>query len=109
MEEIPRRTSLALRASLCFVLYLIGVEQKGFLNYQGKAGIMSIVRWNLRLFIFGAENGKKFLAEINFVKITKVALKILDMLGLLKKMTKTMSRLSRYRTPLPQKGFWRGL
>ena len=39
----------------CFVLCLIGVETEGLLDYQRRAGIMSIVRWNLRPFIFGVE------------------------------------------------------
>ena len=56
MEEVPRRTSLAPFAFPCFVLCLIGVEAEGLLDYQGRAGIMSIVRWNLRPVIFGVEN-----------------------------------------------------
>ena len=55
MEEVPRRTSLAPLASPCFVLRLIRVETEGLLAYQGRAGIISIVRWNLRPVIFGAE------------------------------------------------------
>ena len=57
MEEVPRRTSLAPLASLSCVLYFIGVETEGFLDYQGRAGIISIVRWNLRPVIFGVEPG----------------------------------------------------
>ena len=49
---VPRSYPLA---SLCFVLCLIGVETEGLLDYQGRAGIISIVRWNLRLVIFGVE------------------------------------------------------
>ena len=30
----------------CFILCLIGVETEGPLDYQGQAGIISIVRWN---------------------------------------------------------------
>ena len=41
----------------CFVLRLIGVETKGLLDYQGRAGIISIVRWNLRPVIFGVLSG----------------------------------------------------
>ena len=55
MEEVPRRTSLVPLAFPCFVLCLIGVETEGLLDYQGRAGIMSIVRWNLRPVIFGVE------------------------------------------------------
>ena len=55
MEEVPRRTSLVLLAFACFVLCLIGVEAEGFLDYQGRAGIIPIVRWNLRPVIFGVD------------------------------------------------------
>ena len=55
MEEVPRRTSLAPLASPYFVLCVIGVETEGLLEYQGRAGIMSIVRWNLRPVIFGVD------------------------------------------------------
>ena len=53
MEEVPCRTSLPPLEFPCFVLRLIGVESEGLLDYQGRAGIISIVRWNLRLVIFG--------------------------------------------------------
>ena len=39
-----------------FVHCLIRVETEGLLDYQGRAGIISIVRWNLRPVIFGVEN-----------------------------------------------------
>ena len=55
MEEVPRRTSLAPLASPCFVLCLLRVETEGLLDYQGRAGIISIVRWNLRPVIFGCD------------------------------------------------------
>ena len=35
---------------------LIGVEAQGVLDYQGRAGIISIVRWNPCLVIFGVES-----------------------------------------------------
>ena len=54
LEEVPRRTSRAPLAFPCFVHCLIRVEAEGFLDYQGRAGIISIVRWNLRPVIFGA-------------------------------------------------------
>ena len=39
-----------------FVLcLLIGLETEGLLHYQGRAGIISIVRWSLRPVIFGVE------------------------------------------------------
>ena len=34
---------------------LLGLETEGLLDYQGRAGIISIVRWNLRPVIFGVE------------------------------------------------------
>ena len=43
---------LKLLASPCFVFCLLRVETEGFLDYQGRAGIISIVRWNLRPVIF---------------------------------------------------------
>ena len=55
MDEVPRRTSLAPLASPCFALWFIGVETEGLLDYQGRAGIISIVRWNLHPVIFGVE------------------------------------------------------
>ena len=38
-----------------FVHCLIRVEAEGLLDYQGRAGIISVVRWNLRPVIFGVE------------------------------------------------------
>ena len=38
MEEVPRRTSLALLPSPCFVLCLIGVGTGELLDYQGRVG-----------------------------------------------------------------------
>ena len=55
MEEVPRRTSLVPLALPCFELCLIGVETEGLLDCQGRAGIISIVRWNLRPVVFGVE------------------------------------------------------
>ena len=37
----------------CFVLCSIAVETEGLLDYQGRAGIISIVRWNPHPVIFG--------------------------------------------------------
>ena len=53
MEEVPRRTSLVPLAFPCFVHCLVRVEAEGLLDYQGRAGIISIVRWNLRPVIVG--------------------------------------------------------
>ena len=55
MEEVPRRTSPVPLAFPCFVLCLVRVETEGLLDYQGRAGIISIVRWNLRPVILGVE------------------------------------------------------
>ena len=57
MEEVPGRTSLLPLAFPHFVHCLIRVEAEGLLDCQGRAGIISIVRWNLRPVIFGVENG----------------------------------------------------
>ena len=38
-----------------FVHCLIRVEAEGLLDYQGRVGIISIVRWNLCPVIFGVE------------------------------------------------------
>ena len=66
-------TSLAPLASPCLVLSLIGVETEGFLDYQGRAGIISIVRWNLRPVIFGVDSWlpaqqKEHIAEKDLIK-----------------------------------------
>ena len=58
MEMIGRYSVSYLARTPCapyFLFCLIGVETEGFLDYQGKAGIISIVRWNLRPVIFGVE------------------------------------------------------
>ena len=55
MEKVPCRTSVPPLASPCFLLCLTGVETEGLLDYQGRAGIISIVRWNVRPVIFGVE------------------------------------------------------
>ena len=60
MEEVPRRTSLALLAFPSFVLRWVGVETEGPLDYQRRAGIISIVRWNVRPIIFGVEKQSCF-------------------------------------------------
>ena len=52
MEEVPRRTLLAPLMSPRSSFF-IGVEREGLLDYQGRAGVISIVRWNLRQVIFG--------------------------------------------------------
>ena len=51
-RAVPRSYPIAFP---CFVLCLIGVETEGLLDYQGMAGIISIVRWNLRPVIFGVD------------------------------------------------------
>ena len=38
-----------------FMLILIGLEVKGLLDFQGRRGITSFVRWNLRPVIFSVE------------------------------------------------------
>ena len=51
-RAVPRLYPLR---SFCCVLCLIEVETEGLLDYQGRAGIISIVRWNLRPVIFGVD------------------------------------------------------
>ena len=51
-------TTLYLAHTPCvplFVLVLIGLEARGFLDFQGRHGSASVVRWNLRLVILGVE------------------------------------------------------
>ena len=57
MEELPRCTSLVPLAFPCLVLCLLRAEIEGLLDYQGRAGIISIVRWNLPV-IFGVNKLK---------------------------------------------------
>ena len=48
-----------LTCTLCvpvFLLISVGLEAKGLLDFQGRRGITSIVRWNLRPVIFGVDN-----------------------------------------------------
>ena len=42
-----------------FMLILIGLEAKNLLAFQGRRGIASVVRWNLRPVIFGVEALKR--------------------------------------------------
>ena len=49
-------TASYLAHTLCvplFLLPLIGLEAKGLLDFQGRRGITSVVRWNLRPVIVG--------------------------------------------------------
>ena len=39
-----------------FMLIFVGPEAKGLLAFQGRHGIASVVRWNLRPVIFGVES-----------------------------------------------------
>ena len=55
MEEVRCRTSLAPLASPCFIVSLLSLETEGLLTFQGRSGITSIVRWNLRPVIFGVD------------------------------------------------------
>ena len=47
-----------------FVHCLVRVEAEGLLDYQGRAGIISIVRWNLRPVILGVKYGITILTKI---------------------------------------------
>ena len=53
-------TSLKPLVSLHFMLSLLGLETEGLLDFQGRAGITSIVRWNLRPVIFGVDFGLRY-------------------------------------------------
>ena len=80
MEEVLHRTSRAPFASLCFLLTLIGLEAKGLLDFQGPRGITSVVRWNLRVVIFGVDK----LPELRhkFLKIWAIlATRALELVG----------------------------
>ena len=59
MEEVPCRTSLLPPRVPFFVLIVIGLEAKGLLAFQGRRGIASAVRWNLRPVMFDAEEGTR--------------------------------------------------
>ena len=65
MEEVPRRTSLVPLVFPCFELCLIGVETERLLDYQGRAGIISIVRWNLCPVIFDVEKRRVIKTPLN--------------------------------------------
>ena len=52
IHVVPRSHPLA---SPCSVLRFLGVETEGLLDCRGGAGIISIVRWNLRPVIFGVD------------------------------------------------------
>ena len=72
MEEVPCRTPLTTLASPCFVFIFIGVETEGLLDYEGRAGSISIVRWNLRLVIFGVDfGGQKTIIINNFSRLSR--------------------------------------
>ena len=55
MEEVLHRTSLAPLPSSCLTLSFLGLEREGFVDFQGRVRITSIVQWNLRPVIFGVE------------------------------------------------------
>ena len=64
MEEVPRCTSLVPLAFPCFVLCLIGVEKEWLLDYQGRAGIISIVALKVSSIPeFGAEEKSALLQD----------------------------------------------
>ena len=49
------------------------VETEGLLDYQGRAGIISTVRWNLRPVIFGVEEIGKMRIESKKLKDSQQA------------------------------------
>ena len=67
MEEALCRTSLAPLAPPCLFFVYARWKQKGFsLDYQGRAGIISALLWNLRPGIFGV-NTRHVIAKITFL------------------------------------------
>ena len=54
-EMWARCPSLAPLGPLFCALFNRGGNMAGLVDYQGRAGIISIVRWNLRLVIFGLD------------------------------------------------------
>ena len=52
-RAVPR--SYPLRSLVFYFVYILGVETEGLLDYQGRAGIISIVRWNVRTVLLGVE------------------------------------------------------
>ena len=58
--EMPCRTSHAPLCPCVFLFVLIGLKAKGLLDFQGRRGITSIVRWNIRPVIFGVERDNIF-------------------------------------------------
>ena len=57
--ELNPPLSVILTCVPLFVHCLIRVEAEGLLDYQGWAGIISIVQWNLRPVIFGVDKLKR--------------------------------------------------
>ena len=55
MEMNGGSAALYLARVPVFLLVVIGLEAKGFLDFQGRRGITSVVRWNLRPVIFGVD------------------------------------------------------
>ena len=54
-----RSTVSYLVRTLCipfFMVILTGLEAKGLLAFQGRRGIASVVRWNLRPVVFGVDH-----------------------------------------------------
>ena len=60
----------------CVFAYFIGLETKVFLDFKGRRGITSVVRWNLRLVIFGVashwERKGRFRKRVGFGECTLV-------------------------------------
>ena len=76
MKEATRRTSLVPLAFPSFVLCLIRVEAEGLLDYQGRAGIISIVRCNLRPVIFRADCVDDFLGKLRISLVAWLRLRL---------------------------------
>ena len=68
MEMIGGSSVSYLTRTPCVPLFcasLLRVETEGVLDYQGRAGIISIVRWSLRPVIFGVEKSDRVKQHVN--------------------------------------------
>ena len=80
MEMNGESTASYLSRTLCVPValhLLIGLEAKGLLDFQGRRGITSVVRWNLRPVIPSSTEpihaGKNCLGELIWAYITEGA------------------------------------
>ena len=75
--------SYPLRPLSC-TLFNMGVETQGLLDYQGRAGIISVIRWNLRPVIFGVDKSPKVAKKLSRLRFqsrlkTSISLEMLNL------------------------------